>query len=412
MEKNHLDLWIQAKHQIDTKAALQAFQLQRIQELFQCVKQKNPFYKNHYKGLNAPSSLEDFSKLPTIYADDIAQQGETLLCVSPSKINRIVSLETSATTGRRKRIFFTTEDQELTIDYFRHGMRYLCKPQENLLVLLPFKTEGSVGDLLIRGLRKDGVNATGYGLVHNLRDCYKSIQEQGIHSLVGVPCHILAIAHFVAKHQLSHQIKTVLLSTESAPQSLIDAIEHHLGCTVFNHYGMTEAGLGISIDCHTHDGLHIRENDLYYEVVNAQGCLVPDGTVGELIMTTLTRQGMPLLRYKTGDLGYIHKGDCPCGSMLKRLTVVGRPSFGSEPSIGNLDHIVFATRGVLDYQITRGKDSYEVTLLVLGADEAMCEDLMVRLHKNYPSERFTVRIVKTTDEIFPYGGKRTIKETT
>ncbi len=89
---------------------------------------------------------------------------------------------------------------------------------------------------------------------------------------------------------------------------------------MFNHYGMTEMGLGGGVDCRALTGYHLREADLYFEIVDpVDGRPLPDGEPGEVVFTTLTRRGMPLIRYRTGDLARFLPGSCPCGTVLRRL---------------------------------------------------------------------------------------------
>jgi phenylacetate-CoA ligase len=92
---------------------------------------------------------------------------------------------------------------------------------------------------------------------------------------------------------------------------------------VYQHYGMTETGLGGGVECAAMDGCHLREADLYVEVIDPEsGRRLPPGTVGEIVVTTLTREAMPLVRYRTGDLGRLMDAPCPCGSVLRRLQPV------------------------------------------------------------------------------------------
>ena len=102
-------------------------------------------------------------------------------------------------------------------------------------------------------------------------------------------------------------------------------------CPVFRHFGMAETGYGAAVECERHRGLHIREADLLFEIVDETGKKLPDGEWGEVVVTTLTRRGMPLIRYKTGDLGRFLPGLCGCGSVLKRIEVRGR--------LGNVLHL-------------------------------------------------------------------------
>ena len=89
---------------------------------------------------------------------------------------------------------------------------------------------------------------------------------------------------------------------------------------MFTHYGMTETGFGGGVECDALDGYHLREGDIFFEVVDHEtGQPCPEGAIGEVVITTLTRQGMPLIRYMTGDISRILSQPCPCGSVLKRM---------------------------------------------------------------------------------------------
>ncbi len=83
---------------------------------------------------------------------------------------------------------------------------------------------------------------------------------------------------------------------------------------------MTEAGFGLGMECTAHEGYHLYESDFFTEIVDPlTGEVLPDGVEGEVVLTTLKREGMPLIRYKTGDLSKMMACPCPCGSKLKRL---------------------------------------------------------------------------------------------
>ena len=101
-------------------------------------------------------------------------------------------------------------------------------------------------------------------------------------------------------------------------------IEAAWGCKVFEHYGMTEMGLGGAVSCGFLEGCHIRESDLYLEIIDPKpGQVLPEGKEGEVVFTTLTRKGMPFIRYRTGDWSSFIPEPCQCGSILKRISRVG-----------------------------------------------------------------------------------------
>ncbi|MHC1782059.1 MAG: phenylacetate--CoA ligase family protein [Anaerolineaceae bacterium] len=128
---------------------------------------------------------------------------------------------------------------------------------------------------------------------------------------------------------------------------------------------MTETGLGGGVECDAHLGYHLREADLFFEIIDPQsGLPLPDGQTGEVVVTTLTRAGMPLVRYRTGDLSRILPGRCACGSFIRRLDKIrARVGAGIPMSNGlvfqtDLDEALFQVDGLLDFsaRFTGGAD--------------------------------------------------------
>ena len=106
------------------------------------------------------------------------------------------------------------------------------------------------------------------------------------------PVQALALAYYVREHGVRLPLQRILLSTDHLSDSVKNGLEKELQCEVYNHFGITEAGLGAAIDCPAHFGMHIRENDLLFEVIHPEsGEVLPDGRCGELVLTTLTRKG-------------------------------------------------------------------------------------------------------------------------
>jgi phenylacetate-coenzyme A ligase PaaK-like adenylate-forming protein len=288
-----------------------------------------------------------------------------MLCVSQSQISRVVTLTTSGTTGNPKRLYFTPFDQELTIDFFRCGMSMLVGPGDKTLILLPGERPGSVGELLLRALRRIGVTPLAYGLVEQPPDAVYTMCREQATCLVGVPVQVLAMARFWEQSAPSKWAPScVLLSTDHVPQAIVRELKRIWHCEVYEHYGMTEMGLGGALECAAHSGCHLREADLYFEIIDPDSDRpVADGDYGELVFTTLTRQGMPLIRYRTGDIARFIPEPCPCGSPLKRLERVRRRiggavclGAGRTVTIAELDEVLFALADVVDFtaEITYG----------------------------------------------------------
>ena len=273
------------------------------------------FYRHLYDGYD----LEDPLSLPLISSEDIVAAGTSIVCLSQSRIKRIVSMMTSGSTAAPKRIYFSEADLDLTIDFFANGMLLMTGPGERVMICMDGQTPDGLGDLLARGLQRDGVEPLVYGYLRDMEDAATYALAHQPHCLVGVPQQVLALA------ELCPQLRplTVLLSADNVPDDLRQRIEQLWQTEVFSHWGMRETGLGGAVECPAHDGHHIRHADLLVEIIDPiSGRRLPDGEWGEIVISTLTREAMPLLRYRTGDISRLLAEPCRCGSPLKRLDAV------------------------------------------------------------------------------------------
>lgn len=357
-----LDAWIAGKIGQPGGAplrseTLQAYQLERLRQTLQLCRQRSPFYRKHLA--QAPAELADLAALqefPFTTAEDLRQHGRQFLCISQGDIQRVVTLDSSGTTGSPKRLYFSAHDQELTIDFFRTGMSTFTAPGERVLILLPGERPGSVGDLLASGLERLGAAGIQHGPVVDALKTLEVMQDQAIHGLVGAPWQVLALARFARRLKFAWQFKSALLTTDHVPQAIRQEVEAVFGCRVYNHYGMTEMGLGGGVECQERRGYHLREADLYFEIVDERsGQPLPPGQPGEIVFSTLRREGMPLLRYRTGDISRFLPEPCTCGTCLKTLETVryraaGRIAFGDgELTLADLDEALFGLAGLINF---------------------------------------------------------------
>ena len=137
------------------------------------------------------------------------------------------------------------------------------------------------------------------------------------------------IAEEVQKRGIGDKIclKKGIIGSERWGDLMRGRIADELGIELFDIYGLTEIyGPGIAIDCGAHDGMHYWNDYLYFEIIDPQtGEVLPEGETGELVITTLKKQGAPLVRYRTHDITRIIPGKCPCGSEYPRIDrIVGR----------------------------------------------------------------------------------------
>lgn len=308
---------------------VRAWQLAALRRTVEHAKRHSPVYAQRLDGVDAATltSQDDLARLPFTTAGDLRADPLGLLCVSQGEIERVVTMDTSGTTGDPKRLFFTRSDLERTVDFFAHGMATMAGPGGRVLLFMPGERPGSVGDLLTQGLARMGAQCRAHGFVQDLDAAVDAVLEQRGGCLVGIPAHVLAVARHgrLTGRLRPGDVGSVLLSGDPVSPALRQAIAGSLGCGVFVHYGLTETGLGGGVECRAHAGVHLREADLLTEIVDpATGRPALPGEEGEIVLTTLTRRGMPLIRYRTGDAGRLLTGPCPCGTPLPRLAVRGR----------------------------------------------------------------------------------------
>ena len=300
-----LDSWIHRKIAsglpVLSRQEIDAYQLKKINETLGVARTKSHFYRKHLAGM--PESihhLDELHRFPFTTPADLRLNPLQFVCVSQSEIQRVVTLQSSGTTGEPKRLFFTADDQELTIDFFGVGMSTLVSPGDRVLILLPCAPPGGVGDLLAQGLQRLGMDPIPYGPVRDPLDVMDVMNARKVNCLVGSPTQVLGLAR--RSPASMHKPHSVLLSTDYVPAAVVKILQQVWGCEVFNHYGTTEMGLGGGVECSAHRGCHLREADLFFEVINPlTGEPAPEGEYGEVVFTTLTRKGMPLIRYRMDD---------------------------------------------------------------------------------------------------------------
>jgi phenylacetate-CoA ligase len=319
-----------------TEEKIRQYQLERLRQTLEYVAEKSAFYSRRLEGF-APKnviSLADWEQLPFTTHQDLRDNGPQLLCVSQSEIQRVVTLASDAI-ERPRRVYFTRQDLEPTIGFFCHGMSALVGRGQKVLILLPGPRPDSVGDLLARALKRMGVECILHGLVQDPSDTGDEIVKLNIDCLVGLPTQVLSVARRTRTQAIHGRIKSVLLSPEAClgspdvPSGIVNEIQRILNCPVFKHYGITEMGFGGGVECDALSGYHLREADLYFEIVDEDsGETMPPGQPGEIVFTSLTRKGMPLIRYRTGHFARFLPEPCPCGTVLRRMEKVrSHPNF-------------------------------------------------------------------------------------
>ncbi|MDR3763893.1 MAG: AMP-binding protein [Acidobacteriota bacterium] len=407
LHKSPLDAWINGITGGDClRQSLQEYQTLKLRETLIRAKKNSPFYREHLKDVDAqrielPGGLQ---RIPFTNAAELASEQGRFVCVSQDAIAHIVTLTSSGTSGEPKRLYFSAADQERTLDFFAHGVATLAGNADTMLIALPGQRQGGVGSLLAEGISRAGVRPVLHGLIERAEETLQTVVREKATCMIGFPVQMLWLASqrsALAEEALT-MLHSVVVCSDYVPGPLVQRLQALCGCEVYEHYGMTEMGMGGGVDCEAHCGYHLREADLLFEIVDPEsGRTLPDGETGEVVFTTLTREAMPLIRYRTGDLSRFSANGCPCGSELRNLERIqgrtkGGVSLGEEGkiSITDLDEVLFAIPGVVDFKarLVRGANEHlEVTCCLPFGDTHALSQANAALHDGIPAIGRAVR---------------------
>ncbi|GLB31411.1 hypothetical protein LAD12857_33340 [Lacrimispora amygdalina] len=414
MKQTPLENWILQRTGIHERSrqALEEYQIQQLASTLHYAKDNSRYYKKllAQTDIDSIKSISGFHAVPFTYPEDIRKKPTDFLCVSEKEVKRIVTLNTSGTSGEEKRIYFTEGDLNQTIDFFQYGMNCLTDQSDRVLVLLPGKAYGSIGDLLKKALALSHIECIVHGVLRDPEEVEQIIMENGISCIVGIPMQILYFSR-IKSEVFRKFIKKVLLSTDYVPGVLVQELESRFHCTVFNHYGMTEMGYGGGVECQALTGYHLREGDLYFEIIDpATGKPATDGQYGEVVFTTFGRQAMPLIRYRTGDMARFSKNHCACGTFLRTMDkVIGRITNkvvfdnSEEMHLRELDEIILKYSEVLDYTAAFSRtDTLEICLTLMKGElfEKLQEEIAERICAGWKTDLKLCMTWKPDSRIF------------
>jgi phenylacetate-CoA ligase len=356
-------------------ASLHDWQMRRAWEVLHDAKNKSPFYAERFSQINKNSN---WAEVPTTSAKDLSDPF-SLLCVPAHEVARIVTLTTSGT-QKQKRILFSKEDLEATVSFFTRGMSTMVYPGQHVAVLMRGVEPYTIGDLLSKGLSRIGVTSEA---IFPFDDDVAG-RRQKAEWIVGRP----GPARRISRKNPRLRPETVLLSADYVPQSVISGIEKLWSCRVLTHYGMTETGYGYAVQCLSKKGYHMRDAEFLCEILTVEGQKpVSPGEYGEVVLTTLSRRAMPLIRYKTGDIARLIPRPCECGATLWTLDKVkGRTEDENALSMPALDEIVFALENIYDMRATTADGLKIIIECALGTEDDTRKKIGILLKRDVKIE--------------------------
>ena len=388
MEKSRIDNYIRKTEALPevNRESLDALQLKKLNAVLKREKARGGFYKDLPEHLDR---LAELRALPFTTEDDLAQNAPGLLLRSQAEIRRILSDATSGTTGAAKRVFYTEGDLAGTVELFAAGLGELIFPGSVTMICFPFSGPNGLGELISEAITRLGARPLKLGAGLTYGEYASVMKKERPDSFVGMPVQLLNILRVCGRGSL----RRALVSGDACPEVVLRGCEEILGARLFPHYGSREMALGGAICCLAHAGMHLRENHVIAEIIDDAGRPLPPGEIGELVITTIGMEAMPLIRYRTGDYTRILPGPCPCGSAVLRLDTVTRKG-GTQLAV--LDEMLFSLPFVADYRAEMCGSKLKLTVLTCG--EGKLPSLDAELH---------VRPVSPTDTSL-YAGKRTL----
>lgn len=370
----------------ESTGSMRRYQTVLLRECIDYISARSPFYNRLLSGLSSSDllSIDDIRNLPITMKEDLQRDNRAFLCVPGKEVSEIVA--TTGTTGRPVFFSLTGRDLARLAENERRAFEGMGIGREDLV-----QVAVTLDNLFIAGLAYySGLRSLGAGIIRtgpqNPSRQLELLASLGAGVIVSVPSFLLHIGKEARKAGIplsGLKVKKALLigetirSNDLSSNSLGRAVEEMWGVETFSTYGITEASTAF-YECACHKGLHAHPDFVYAEILDDEGNPLPAGEHGELAVTTFQVEGMPLLRYRTGDVTFLLEGPCECGSNGQRLgPVVGRKSHrlkvkGTTVYPGAIENGLHGVAGVVNFQIcaSSGPEGSDLILVRVGSEDA------------------------------------------
>ena len=357
-------------------------QMELINKQIRRLLASDSYYGKMYRemGVTEIHSQEDFEKLPFSSKDDLRNAYPLgIMAVPEEEIVRIHS--SSGTTGKPVIIPYTAKDVDDWAIMFARCYETAGIGKLDRIQITPGYGLWTAGIGFQLGAEKLGAMTIPMGPGNTEKQLQMMIDLQST-VITATSSYALLLAEEVSKRELKDKItlKKGVIGSERWGDKMRARIKNELGIQLYDIYGLTEIyGPGIGISCDAEDGIHYWDDYIYLEIIDPiTGKPVPDGEEGEIVLTTLVKEGAPLLRFRTHDLSRIIPGKCPCGCEYPRIDIIkGRSDDmfkvrGVNMFPNQIEEILRSIPGVSsEYEIALGRDeetNKDVMMLTVEAD--------------------------------------------
>lgn len=314
------------KQECMTGQELKNWQSYNLTALVERLYEKVPFYKSKLddEGVKPKDikSITDISRLPFTTKDDMRQVYPYGLLADDMK--NIVEIHTSSgTTGKPIVDAYTAKDIEIWSEVMARTLA-MGGTTKHDIVQNAYGYGLFTGGLGAHyGARKIGATVLPISGGNTKRQI-AVMRDFGSTVLTCTPSYCLYIAEVAKEEGMSFKdlkLKAGFFGAESWSESMRKEIEAKMGIKAYDIYGLTEIiGPGVSSECECQHGLHVNEDHFYPEIIDPVTCeVLPAGEKGELVVTTLTKEGTPIIRYRTRDITYLMDSHCRCGRTTRRM---------------------------------------------------------------------------------------------
>ena len=302
-------------------------QLQQVDAQVKRLLKSGSFYGEVYRkaGISGVNSQEDFEKLPFSSKDDLRNAYPLgIQAVPEEEVVRIHS--SSGTTGKPVIIPYTAKDVDDWAIMFARCYETAGITNKDRIQITPAYGLWTAGIGFQLGAEKLGAMTVPMG-PGNTDKQLQMMMDLKTTVLTATSSYALLLAEEINKRCLRDKIhlKKGVFGSERWSKKMREYIRNELGVELYDIYGLTEIyGPGIGITCEKEQGIHYWDDYVYIEIINPEtGEPVPDGETGEIVITTLVKEGAPLLRFRTHDLSRIIPEKCSCGRSYPRLDTIG-----------------------------------------------------------------------------------------
>lgn len=311
-----------------TRKEISELQLERLRNMVDYCINNVPFYRNKFIEVGITSGkqikkLFDISKLPFTTKKELQDNYPNgILAVPMNKIVRIHA--SSGTKGNPTVGYYTKKDIKIWSEATKRVLQ-ISGVNKNSVVQISLGYGLFTGGLgFHQGAEKLGCTIIPSSAGNSKKQLVmmKDIKTDVLMTTPSYATYLSELINDSETFRDNIKLKKVLLGAERCTKAMRQTIENNLNCEVLENYGLTECfGPGIAGECEEHNGMHILEDIFYPEIIDSEtGEVLEDGKQGELVFTSLCREAMPLLRYRTGDITTLTHKKCKCGRTLVRMS--------------------------------------------------------------------------------------------